>query len=145
MSSLCATCVVMLVLCCTNVLGQELRHELYVDSLDCGEDAARYPKNSTEERNVVTEWLTDNDLKVSFWQSENSDLTIRRSGSGAVLADKELVLSLQEDRSVYLPGQPFMACEWPAKVTFIIHDIPRANYSVKVAGSKSRVANVVGG
>lgn len=140
-----AALMIVLLLAWTKASAGVLAHELYVDSLDCAGDGARYPKNSTEMRTVSIEWLTDSDLKVSFWQLENSNRTVRRSGSVAVLAGNELALTLEVDLTDYLPGQPVMACGWPAKVSFILHSIPRANYSFKILDWKVPAASVVGG
>ena len=126
-------------------LGQSLAHELYVHSLDCQSDVARYPHSEKEMRTVHVEWLSKTDLKVSFWQLENTDMTVRRSDSTVVVRDSTLALSLETDRAPPQTGGLFVACGWPAWVTFIIHGASRGPFEIEILGRRVPAADIVGG
>ena len=127
------------------VIGQSLAHELYVDSLDCESEYDRYPRNSKEMSSVHIEWLSETDLKVSFWQQESTDEVVRRTDSTAKMHESTLALAVETLQTPQPAGGPYAACSWPAWVTFIIHGAIRGAFEIEILGKRVPRADIVGG
>ena len=126
-------------------LGQSLVHELYVLSLDCDSDVINHPRDEKEYRSVHVEWISETDLKISFWQIENAYEAVRRNGSLAMLNDGKLSLSVETEEFRHQAESPYMGCSWPALVTFIVHGIARGPLEVEISGGRVEPSAIVGG
>jgi hypothetical protein len=127
---------------CADASG--LVHELSVESLPCSGDFSQYP-SPDEMKAISTEWLSQTDLKISFWEMETTSYTLRKSGSTATSTAGHIELSLEVDKVLHDPNQPIAMCAWPAHITFAVHGVSRGAYEISIhRGSSSRVTKIDG-
>lgn len=109
---------------------RDIAHNFEARRIECSSQMSQIP-GSKEELNAVSyNWVTEDTLRVTFWDGEDSDDVIDDKHSQVTLSNRVLSLGYNRRHVEHDPNLLDTGCVTVVKITFLLKAVPRGEYSV---------------